>query len=87
VFVFGGLDCLLIPRFRGAGNFLHACGVVLSGPSGGLMIFATEDGQVGSQRGLGVMGRSGHRGLFFEDSYKTVEQLRHPLVQFRGGGP
>jgi len=69
VFVLGGLDCLKIPRLGGAGNFPHVWGVALSGRSGGLMIFATEDGQVGGPPGFGVMGRSGHWRVFFEESY------------------
>jgi len=69
VFVLGGLDCLEIPRFRAASNFPHVWGVVLSGRSDGLMIFATEDGQVGSPPRFGVMGRPGYWSVFFEESY------------------
>ena len=69
VFVLGSLDSLEIPRFGGAGNFPHVWGVVLSGRSGGFMIFATEDGQGGGPPRIGVMGRSGHWRVFFEESY------------------
>jgi len=69
VLVFGGLDCLEVPRFRGASNFPRSWVVILSCRSDGLMIFTTEDGQVGSPPGFGVMGRSGYWCLFFEESY------------------
>jgi len=75
VLVLCGLDCLEIPRIGGAGNFQHVWGVIVTSRSGGLMILATEDGQVGGPPRFGVMGRSGHRGVFSEDSYQTVERL------------
>ena len=69
VFVFGGLNHLKVPRRGGAGNFPHVRGVLLPGLPSGLVIFATEDCQVGGPRRLGVMGRSGHRRVFLEESY------------------
>jgi len=68
----GGLDCLEVPRFGGAGNFPHVWGVVLPGRSDRLLIFTTEDGQVGGPLGFGVMRRSGHWRVFFEESYQAV---------------
>jgi len=73
LFVLGGLDCLEIPRFGGAGNYSPVRGVVLSGRSGSLIIFVTEDGQVGSPPRFGAMGSSGHWSVFFEESYSAVE--------------
>jgi len=69
VFVFGGLNRLKIPRLGGAGNFPHVRGVLLPGRPSGLLILATEDSQVGGPPRLGVMGRSGHRRVFFEESF------------------
>jgi len=69
VFVLGSLDCLEIPPFGGAGNFPHVWGVMLSGRSGGLLIFTTEDSQVGGPPRFGVMGRSGDWPVIFEESY------------------
>jgi len=46
VFVFGGLDCLEISQLGGAGNFPHAWAVSFPGRSSGLVVSATEDGQV-----------------------------------------
>jgi len=59
VFVLGGLDCLEIPRLGGACNFPHVRGIISSGRSSGLVIFATEDSQVGGPPRFGVVGRSG----------------------------
>jgi len=78
VFVLGALDCLEIPPFGGAGNFPHLWGVVLSHRSGGLVIFVTEDSQVGGPPRFGVMGKSGCWHVFLEESYQSVE--------LRGGG-
>jgi len=75
VFVLGGLDCLEVPRLEGAGNFPHVCGVADSRHSGGLTIFAAENGQVGGPPGFGVMGRSGHWRVLSEESYSTVERF------------
>jgi len=61
VFVFSGLARLEIPRVGGSGNFPHVWGVVFPGRPGCLVIFTTEDRQVRSPRGLGVMGGSGYR--------------------------
>jgi len=72
VFVFGGLVCLEIPHLGGAGNFPHVWGGVSSGRPSGLVKFTTEDSQVGGPPRFGVMGRSGHGGVFFKDSYKMV---------------
>ena len=69
VFVLSGLDCLEIPRLGGAGNFPHVWGVVLSGRSSGLVIFTTEDSQVGGPPRFGVMGRSGYWRVFLEESH------------------
>jgi len=69
VFVLGGLDCLEVTRLGGAGNFPHVWGVALAGRAGGLMIFATEDAQVGGPPGFGGMGRSGHWRVLLEESY------------------
>jgi len=75
VFVFGGLNCLKVPRPGGAGNFPHVRGVLVSGQPSGLVLFATEDCQVGGPPRLGVMGRSGHWRVFCEESYKPVERF------------
>jgi len=75
VFVLGGLYCLEIPRIGGAGTFPHVWGVVFFGRSSGLVIFRTEDSQVGSPPGFGAMGRPGHWRVFFEESYQTVERF------------
>ena len=72
MFVFGGFDCLEIPRLGRTANFPHVWGVVLSGGSGGLVILTTEDSQVGGPPRFGVMGRSGHRRVFFEQGQKAV---------------
>jgi len=69
VFVLCGLDCLKIPRLGDIGSFPHVWDVVFSGRSGSLIIFATEDGQVGGPPRFGVMGRSGHWRVFLEESY------------------
>jgi len=84
VFVFRGLDCLEIPRLGGAGNFPHGWCVVLCGCSGGLVILATEDRQVGGPPGFGVMGRPGYWRVLLEESYETVQRFRHPVVRLRG---
>jgi len=68
VFVFGGLNCLEIPRLGGAGDFPHVRGVLLSGRPSRLVIFATEDSQVGGPPRLGVRGRYGHWRVVFEES-------------------
>jgi len=65
VFVLGGLDSLEVPRFGGAGMFPHVWCVMLSGRSGGLVIFAMDDSQVGGPPRFGVMGGCGYRQLFF----------------------
>jgi len=75
MFVLGGLDCLEIPRFGGAGNFPHVWGVVLCHRSGGLVIFTTEESQVGSPPRFGVMGRSGCWRVFLDESYQSVERF------------
>ena len=69
MFVFSGLDCLKIPRLGGTCNFPHVWGVVFSGRSGSLVIFATENRQVGGPPRFGVMGRPGYWCVFFEESY------------------
>ena len=75
VFVFGGLDCLEIPRLGGAGNFPRVRGVVLPGHSGGLVVFATEDRQVRGPPRFGVMGRSGYRRVLFQEGHQTVQRF------------
>jgi len=72
VFVFGGLDCLEIPRLGGAGKFPPVWGVVSFRRPSGLVIFTTEDSQVGGPPRFGVMGRSGHWRVILEESYQTV---------------
>jgi len=69
------LDCLEIPCPGGAGNFLHVWGVVFLGCSSGLVIFTTEDSQVGCPPRFGVMGSSGHWCVFLEESYQTVQRF------------
>jgi len=69
VFVFSGLNQLKVPRLGGAGNFPHVRGVLRSGRPSGLVIFATEDSQVGGPLWLGEMGGSGHWRVFLEESY------------------
>jgi len=69
VFVLGGLDCLEVPRFGGAGNFPQVSCVRFSGRSSGLVILATEDSPVGGPPRFGVIGGSGHRCVFFEESH------------------
>ena len=32
---------------------------------------------------FGVVGRPGHRRVFLEEGYQTVQRLRHPYVQLR----
>ena len=69
VFVLGGLDCVDVPPLGGAGNFPHVWGVVFFGRSSGLVLLTTEDSQVGGPPRFGVMRRSGHWRVFFEESY------------------
>jgi len=69
VFVLGGIDWLEIPCLGGAGNFPHVWGVVFFCHSSGLVIFTTEDSQVGGLPRFGVMGRSGHWRVFLEESH------------------
>jgi len=69
VLVPGGFNCLKVPRFGGAGNFLHVRGVVFPGRSGSLVILTTEDSQVGGPPRFGVMGRSGYWRVLFEEGY------------------
>ena len=73
--VLRGLDCLKIHQLGGAGNFPHVCGVVLAGRSSWLVIFTTEDSQVGSPPKFAVMGRSGYWHVFFEESHLTVQRF------------
>jgi len=75
VFVLGGLDCLKVPGLGGAGNFSHVWVVVFPGRYGGFVKLATEDRQVGGPPRVGVMGRPGYWGVFFEESYQTVQRL------------
>jgi len=75
VFVLGGLDSLEVPHPGGAGNFPHVWGVVFFGRSSCLVIFTTEDSQVGGPPGFGVMGRSGHWRVLLEESYQPVERF------------
>jgi len=48
---------------------------VLSARSGGLVVLTTEDRQVGGPPRFGVMGRPGHRRVFLEEGYQTVQRL------------
>ena len=66
--VLGGLDGLEIPRLGGAGKYPRVWGVVFFGRPSGLVIFTTEDSQVGGPPRFGVMGRSGHWRVFLEVS-------------------
>jgi len=74
VVVFCGFDCLEVPRLGGACNLPHVWGVVLSCRSGGLVVLTAQDGQVGGPPRFGVMGRPGHRPVFPEESYQTVQR-------------
>ena len=72
MFILGGLDRLEVPRLGGTGDFPHVWGVVLLGCSGSLVIFTTEDRQVGGPPRFGVVGRPGYRCVLFQESYQTV---------------
>ena len=73
VFVFSGLDRLEVPLLGGAGDFPHVWCVVLLGLSCCLVVFATEDGQVGGPPRFGVMGGPGYRCMLFEESDQSVQ--------------
>jgi len=73
VFVFSGLDRLKVPPLGGAGDFPHVWCVVLLGRSCCLVVFATEDGQVGGPPRFGVMGGPGYRCMLFEESDQSVQ--------------
>jgi len=82
VLVLGGFDCLEVPRFRGAGHFPHVWSVLLSFCSGSLMVFTTEDCEVGRPPGFGVVGRPGYWRVLLQESDEAVKRLRQPFVQF-----